>query len=96
MTAYSWRDTPAITTRSRTQAQYPAPAAWTPPTGHTQTQVIVGASERTCTGCWDTFCGDYCTRCGARDEQAGARRAVQPPSVPTLRYLRDGEYEVKS
>lgn len=96
MSDYSWRDTPAITARSRTFAQYPAPAAWTPPTGDTWRLVRVAPDERTCLACGDTFCGEYCTRCGARDEQGGAPRAVQPPSVPTLRYLRDGEYEVKS
>lgn len=94
MSEYSWRTSPTLTQRTRTQAQYPAarPSEWTPPTGHTQAHVIVVAGERTCTGCWDTFSGEYCTRCGARDDQAGARRAVQPPSVLTTSYLRPGEW----
>ena len=93
--AYTWRTNPVVTARSRTQARYAEPPAWVPPTGDTWPVVRVVPNERTCLGCGDVFVGEFCIRCGARDEQAGARRTEQPPSVRTVDYLRVGEYEVK-
>ena len=82
MTAYAWRDKPVVLGRIRTRTQYPAPpAAWRAPTGDT------------CLACGETFCGLYCERCGPKtEEDRHAWRAELPPSVPTLQYLRDGEW----
>lgn len=95
MTAYAWRDKPVVLGRIRTRTQYPAPpAAWRAPTGDTWPLVRVAANERTCLACGETFCGLYCERCGPKtEEDRHAWRAELPPSVPTLQYLRDGEYE---
>ena len=69
---------------------YPPPPAWRPPS--VQPAVIVSPGELTCTRCGETFpptangenpnCHVFCWRCGCR---AG---------VPTVAYLREGEYEV--
>jgi hypothetical protein len=53
--------------------------------------VKVAGNERTCLGCGDTFT-DYCLRCGFTED--GKRRKTSVPAVPTLSYLRDGEYEL--
>jgi len=70
------------------------PAPWLAPTGDTQSLVIVAAGERTCLACGDTFCGSFCERCGLRDPGSPhAPRRTQTPSVPTLSYLRAGEWK---
>jgi hypothetical protein len=59
--------------------------------GHTVWRVRVAPSERTCLRCGDTFDGGgYCIRCAHRSESV---RRNPPPSVATVSYLRDDEYE---
>jgi len=89
----SWRDKTLFTTARRAEAvRYPAPSrTWQPPNGDTQLVVCVAPNERTCLGCGETFVGEFCIRCGLRGD--GTRREKLPPSVPTLAYLREGEYE---
>ena len=67
-------------------------APWRAPTGDTQGQVIVVPGERTCLACGETFCGQYCERCGPREPDLHTPRKAPPPSVATLGYLRAGEY----
>ena len=64
---------------------------WRAPTGDTQRFVCVIPGERTCLECGDTFTGVLCERCG-RDEQGTHIRKALPPSVPTISYLRVGEW----
>lgn len=60
--------------------------------GHTVWRVRVSPGERTCCECGETFPDDaMCPRCGLNDD--GSRRVPPQPSVPTLSYLREGEYE---
>ena len=65
---------------------------WRKPTGDTRHLVIVGRNEQTCIRCGETFgviatpvAGEsaFCWRCGSK------------VGVPTLAYLRAGEYEVR-
>ena len=66
---------------------------WIAPTGDNWPLVRVIPGERTC-ACGETFVGAFCERCGVHEDgaQHGRRRAEPPPSVPTLAYLRAGEY----
>ena len=60
--------------------------------GFTVWRIRVAPGERTCLACGETFTeGDRCPIC-CTDEQGNARK-VQPPSVPTISYLREGEWE---
>ena len=69
---------------------YPPPPAWRPPS--VQPAIIVSPGELTCTRCGETFpptpngenpnCHVFCWRCASRS------------GVPTVAYLREGEYEV--
>jgi len=62
--------------------------------GHVVWRVRVAPGEMTCLDCGETTSArdSYCVRCAADDQQqqnsGGAGRLV-----PTLAYLRDGEYE---
>lgn len=61
--------------------------------GFVRWRVRVGKDELTCLECGETFSPhDICPRCGLRDD--GIRRTEMPPAVPTLSYLREGEYEL--
>lgn len=52
----------------------------------------VSRGELTCTCCGETFHErGICPRCGLTDK--GERRTELPPSVPTVTYLREGEWE---
>ncbi len=60
--------------------------------GHAVWRIRVARGERTCCGCGETFVeGGFCPRC-ALDEKGGHRAAL-PPSVATLSYLMEGEWE---
>jgi hypothetical protein len=55
-------------------------------------RIRVAPNERTCCQCGETFPdGDRCPIC-CTDEHGNVRK-VQPPSVPTISYLREGEWE---
>lgn len=55
-------------------------------------RVQVAHGEMTCTSCGDVFrAGGYCTRCATFAR--GNRSMEAPEAVPTLSYLRDGEWE---
>jgi len=62
-----------------------------------QNLIIVGRGEVTCLNCGETFPATWmcCPRC-EDGSQPGLRRqdntAVRTPTVPTVRYLRPGEY----
>lgn len=58
--------------------------------GYRVWRVKVGPGERTCTRCGETCTGSYCERCSDLVGMALARQAL----VPTLDYLRPGEYDV--
>ena len=51
----------------------------------------VAVGELTCMGCGETAINGLCIRCGTDDH--GVERTDAPPLVPTLRYLKEGEYE---
>lgn len=52
--------------------------------------IRVAPGELTCLECGETFTGRRCPVCGSDDK--GKPRKVLPPAVPTVSYLRDGEY----
>ena len=55
-------------------------------------RIRVIPNERTCCRCGETFAeGSRCVLCGTDDK--GTILKVQPPSVPTISYLREGEWE---
>lgn len=47
--------------------------------------------ELTCTGCGETSMDGRCPRCSGENDE-GRRIRNAPPLVPTLDYLREGEY----
>ena len=55
---------------------------------------ITSPQEMTCTVCGETTVAEYCIRCAAEAE-ANHRYAVRKAGtlVPTLSYLKPGEYE---
>lgn len=59
--------------------------------GNVVWRVRVAPGELTCTGCGETT-SDYCPRCGGQDED-GKTMTDAPKLVPTLSYLREGEWE---
>jgi len=60
--------------------------------GHIWWRVRVAPGERTCYQCGETFPeGDRCALCGYGDD--GQHRHNPPPSVPTISYLNEGEWE---
>lgn len=59
-------------------------------------RVIVHANEVTCTICGETFPASWngCPRCtDVADRTGWGSRYKQTPTVPTLSYLREGEYD---
>ena len=63
--------------------------------GHVVWRVkLASAREMTCTVCGETTVDEYCIRCAAEAE-ANDRYAVRKAGtlVPTLSYLKPGEYE---
>ena len=65
---------------------------------HTPVRIRVGVGEMTCTVCGEVTNQNYCMRCneemgvmGNKHAQVAAKRGRM---VPTVSYLRDGEYEV--
>jgi hypothetical protein len=69
--------------------------------GRVTRRVRVTAGELTCTGCGEIAIGyrphgararTVCFHCGIDDD--GNALADPPPLVPTISYLRDGEYYV--
>ncbi len=61
-------------------------------------RIRVGKEELTCTVCGETSAWGYCVRCneevgvmGNKHAQVAANRGRM---VPTVSYLKDGEYEV--
>jgi hypothetical protein len=61
-------------------------------TGRVTRLLKVAQGEQTCTGCGEIAIDGFCPRCGLFDD--GTRRKEPPPLVPTISYLRDGEYYV--
>lgn len=60
--------------------------------GHARWRVRVGPGEMTCLACGETFgAKELCPRCGFGED--GQLRGNPPPSVETLSYLREGEWE---
>lgn len=60
---------------------------------HVVWRVRVLPDEMTCLGCGETFvAGRYCVNCSVNED--GTRRRNPPPAVPTVSYLREGEYEM--
>ena len=71
-----------------------------PPTrdlhGHVVWRVKVGGKrEQTCLDCGETTIGDYCLRCVADADVTANKQTVKVGRrlVPTLSYLKPGEYE---
>lgn len=58
--------------------------------GHTVWRVRVAPGELTCTGCGETLVNGACVIC-TFDGKGQATRP-RPPAVPTVSYLREGEY----
>lgn len=59
--------------------------------GHSVWYVRVSPREMTCLACGETFTeGDACVNCATNDD--GSKVKEPPPSVPTVSYLRDGEW----
>lgn len=76
------------------RGQHQGQTDWPAPTGDTQPLIKVGRDEMTCLACGDTFrASSFCVRCGLREGESGAMLESLPPSVPTVDYLRVGEYE---
>lgn len=65
--------------------------------GHIIHRVRVALNEMTCTGCGEVaMISDVahlprCPHCGS--DENGGQRADAPPLIPTLAYLRPGEWE---
>ncbi len=59
-------------------------------------RIRVGRGEMTCTRCGETTNQAYCVRCGDDTAKAGYTKTVRGMGqlVPTVSYLKDGEYEV--
>lgn len=60
-------------------------------------RIRVGKEELTCTVCGETSAWGYCVRCNEEAHGNGEnakRRTLAQHMVPTVSYLRDGEYEV--
>ena len=55
---------------------------------------VNGGRELTCTECGETTTESYCVRCG-RPTRDGGIIATRTRMVPTLSYLKAGEYEIK-
>lgn len=62
--------------------------------GHVVWRVKVGSErERTCLDCGETTLEDYCVRCADEQEISHQQAIKAARLVPTLSYLRQGEYE---
>ena len=70
-----------------------------PASGSGSTRIRVAPDEVTCRVCGETFPGSWsgCPRCaneGGNDHnEMGWRTYKKVPTIPTLSYLRDGEWE---
>jgi hypothetical protein len=58
-------------------------------------RVRVAKNEMTCLDCGETTTRGFCTRCVVEDDEMGAsgHSKLGRNLVPTLSYLREGEYE---
>jgi hypothetical protein len=57
---------------------------------------VTSEQEMTCLGCGETFVGEMCYRCGLTEPgKKNVHRKELPPAVPTLSYLRVGEYRIE-
>lgn len=88
----------AIARAKNRQTRAPGPDDYTPPSGDTWGLVrVAGPQEMTCLACGETFlAGGHCVRCGLREDPSDHTGPYKepPPAVPTLSYLKEGEYYV--
>ena len=57
-------------------------------------RIRVGRGEMTCTRCGETTALGYCVRCNEDTHGGGNKAKLAAQLVPTVSYLKDGEYEV--